>query len=84
LTRDRFVTLQARAAFNLLLAQIDRDPVLLGAHGTERVRGQQHISSREPVACIGDQIADNPVLVIEVELFDPSNFTVEAIQFVPS
>jgi hypothetical protein len=41
------------------------------------------MSSRKPVAGIGDQIADNPVLVIEVELFDPSKFTVEAVQFVP-
>jgi hypothetical protein len=42
------------------------------------------MSSRKPVAGIGDQIADYPVFIIEVELFDPSNFTVVAIQFVAS
>jgi hypothetical protein len=37
------------------------------------------MSSRKPVACLSDQVADNPMLIIEVELLDPSNFTFEAV-----
>src|SRR5664279_3100929 len=73
LPRDRFVTVQGWAAFYLLLAQIDGDVVLFFAHGAKRVRGQQHMSSREPVSCIGHQIPDYPVLVVEVELFGSAN-----------
>jgi hypothetical protein len=38
--------------------------------------------AREPVSSGGDQIADGPVPVIEVEFFDLPDFPVEAVQFI--
>jgi hypothetical protein len=40
------------------------------------------MSSGKPAPCISDQIADDPVPVIEVEFFDTPDFTIEAVQFV--
>ena len=36
-------------------------------NGDQRIRGDQHLPARKPVSCVGDQIANRPVLVIEVE-----------------
>jgi hypothetical protein len=89
-TRSRHPRIVARRAchcpgwtvLNLLFGQIDFDVVLFFIHGDQRIRGDQHLPARKPVSCIGDKIANRPVLVIEVEFFDLPYFPVETVQFV--
>jgi hypothetical protein len=82
LLRDGLVTVQGWTVLNLLFGQIDGDVVLFFTHGGQRIRRDQHLPFRKPVSCVNDQIANRPVLVIEVEFFDLTYFTVEAVQFV--
>jgi hypothetical protein len=35
-----------------------------------------------PVSCVGYQVTNSPIIVIEVETFDLSDFPFEAVQFV--
>ena len=37
----------------------------------------EHLHPRQPVSRVGDQIADRPERVVEVEIFDLSNLSVE-------
>jgi hypothetical protein len=46
------------------------------------MRGNQYLPAREPGSGVGDQIAYRPVVVVEVELFDFSDFPIVAVQFV--
>jgi hypothetical protein len=50
-------------------------------YANQRVGGNQHLPAGEPGSRVGNQIANGPVQVIEVELFDLSYFPVEAVQF---
>jgi hypothetical protein len=82
LAGDRLVTVQRRTPFNLFLGQV-HGKVLLGFdRGDQRMRRNQHLPARKPGAGVGDQIADGPMPVIEVEFFDLPDFPVEAVQFV--
>jgi hypothetical protein len=60
---------------------MDGDVLPFCSDSAERIRGDQYLPPKEPVSCLGDQIAYRPVLVIEVEFFDLAYFTVEALQF---
>ena len=84
LSQDGFVTIQGWAALNLLFGQIDGDKLLFFIYKTECIRGDQHLPARKPVACVGNQVPNRLVMVIEVEFFDLSDFTVTAVQFVTS
>jgi len=46
---------------------------MITIHSNHRIRGDQHLPAREPVARVGDQIANGPVPVIEVEFIDLPN-----------
>src|SRR5450759_5008227 len=82
LSRDGLVTVQGWTVLNLLFGQIDGDVSLFFIHGGQRIRGDQHLPARKPVSCVGDQIANRPVLVIEVEFLDLPYFPVKAVQCV--
>jgi hypothetical protein len=41
--------------------------VYVCVYAIQRVWGDEHLPAREPVACVRDQIANDPVPVIEVE-----------------
>src|SRR5664280_2449715 len=75
LSRDGLVTVQGWTVLDLLFGQIDGDVLLFFHHGDPRIRGNQHLPARKPVSCVGDQIANRPVLVIEVEFLDPVSYT---------
>ncbi len=80
LSRNRFVTNQARTIFNLFFGQIDGDVLLLFTDGCQRIRRDQNLSAKQPVSCLRDQIAYRPVLVIEEEFFDFAYFAIKALQ----
>src|SRR5665648_170794 len=82
LSRNWFVAVQGWAVLYLLFGQIDVDILLFFIHSDQRIRGDQHLLTREPVSCFGDQITNCPVVVIKVEFFDPPYFPVGAVQFV--
>jgi len=82
LPRDRSPTVQGWATLNLFLGQVDGNVVLHIVHGHQRIWGEQYVASRKPVAGLGDQIANGPMAIIEVEFVNPSYFTVEAIESV--
>ena len=73
------VTVQGRTVLDLLFGQINRKMLLAFDHAVQRIRGNEHLPAREPVSRVGDQIANGPVPVVEVEFFDLPDLAVEAV-----
>jgi hypothetical protein len=44
------------------------------------MRRNQHQATREPSASVGDQIANGPIFIIEVEVSDAPNLTIRGPQ----
>jgi hypothetical protein len=53
--------------------------LLVSIHGSQRMRGDEHLSTCKPASRVGDQISNRPKMVIEIELFDPAYFPIEAV-----
>src|SRR5664280_6182 len=82
LSRDGLVSVQGWTVLNLLFGQIDGDVLLFFIHSGQRIGRDQYLRAGKPVSCVGDQVANRPIVVIEVEFFDLPYFPVEAVQFV--
>jgi hypothetical protein len=57
--------------------------LLFRVHRPHRIRGDQYLATGQPGSRVGDQIANRPVLVVEVEFLDLADFPVAAVQGVP-
>ena len=64
------MAVQGRTFLDLFLCQIDDNIFVIGIHSHQRIRGDQHLAAREPSSRTGDQIADGPMPVVEVEFLD--------------
>ncbi len=80
LSRDRLVGVQGGTVLDLLFGQGDGDVARVADDSRQRIRGDQDLSLLEPVSRVGDQVADRPVVVIEVEVLDAPDVPVEAAQ----
>ncbi len=82
LSRYRLVAVQRRTVLNLLLRQTRHDVLLFLVHGDQCIRGDQHLPAGQSVPGVGNQIANRPVLVVEVEFLDRPDVPVAATQSV--
>src|SRR5665647_3209953 len=82
LSRDWFITVKGGTVLNLLFSQINVNEFPFFIDVDQRIRRDQYLLSHKPVSCVSDQVANHPVLIIEVEFFDLPYFPVETIQFV--
>ena len=48
---------------------------------TQRMRRNQHLATAQPSAGVGDQIANGPIFIVEVEVSDVPNLAVGGPQF---
>ena len=65
-----------RALLDLLPVQIDLDAAVVFVQLLDGVGRDEHQPVWQPIAGVGDDVTDGPMLVVEVEVFDFANFTV--------
>jgi len=65
-----------RTIFDLFPSQIEEQAVAVLMKVTEGMRRDQHQTPRQPGPCIGDNIADNPLLIVEIEILDAADFAI--------
>ncbi len=68
-----------RTVLDLLLGKIHIDRLPFPVHGSDRVGRDQHILSHEPVPGLHHQVANGPMLVVEVELLGRSDLPVVGV-----
>jgi hypothetical protein len=75
------VLIDGGTLFNLLPRKVDEKHLSIRVKVAECMWRDQYLSTREPSARIGDQIANNPIFVVEVEVSDVPNLAVGRPQF---
>ena len=71
-----------RAVLDLLPRQADLQHFLALVKKAEGIRGEQHLSARQPRARIGHQVAERPCFVIEIEVLDLADVAIGRGKFV--
>jgi hypothetical protein len=70
LARDGLVGVDPRALSNLLLCQIDKEHAMHPVRLLESGTWDEHLATRKEFPRVHDQVADLPLVVIEVEVMD--------------
>src|ERR1044071_5157114 len=81
LARHGLVLINGRTLFDLLLVQVNEKHLSLRIKTTQRVRRNQHLAVGQPSTGVGDQIANGPGFVVEVEVSDVPNLAIGGPQF---
>jgi hypothetical protein len=76
LSRNGLVSVQGWTVLNLLLGQIDGDVLLFFIHCGQRIGRDQYLRAGKSVSGVGDQVANRPIVVIEIEFFDLPYFPI--------
>jgi hypothetical protein len=73
---------QGRAALNLMFGQVYRNDSLAKLCRFQRVRRNENRPFAQPTSGVCDEISNRPTLVIEVEVLDCADFSVQGTQLV--
>ena len=79
LARYRHGRVDIRPGPDLLRRQLDGDCRLVVPRLHDRFGHYEHLSSGQPFACVDDQIPYTPRLVVEIQIVDGTNLTVQGI-----
>jgi hypothetical protein len=71
---------QDRTPLDLLLGHVDGDVPLASVDFDQRSPSDRYVDAGEPVSGVGDQVANHPALVVEVEVPYRPDLTVKAGQ----
>src|SRR5277367_2725439 len=71
-----------RARLDLLARNVELNLPVGPFDRLDRVRGDQHVLSEPPVASIDDKVMEAPVLIVEQEVLDMTDFAVDRANMV--
>src|ERR1700687_2980152 len=73
---------QGEVALNLMFGQVHRNDSLAKLCRFQRVRRNENRPFAQPTSGVCDEISNRPTLVIEVEVLDCADFSVQGAQLV--